>query len=139
MATFVEARPASRATAGAGRRVGVALTYLVLLVLGLMFSFPFLWTLSSSLKTAHETQVLPPLLVPAVPQWVNYATVWTTQPIWRWILNSLIVIGLSVPGAVLSGIVVAYSFARFDYPGRGLLFMLLLSSQIGRASCRERV
>jgi ABC-type glycerol-3-phosphate transport system permease component len=128
MATVVEARPVSRATAGASRRVGVALTYLVLLVLGLMFSFPFLWTLSSSLKTAQETQIFPPSLVPAVPQWINYATVWTTQPVWRWILNSAIVIVLSVPGALASGIVVAYSFARFDYPGRGFLFMLLLST-----------
>jgi ABC-type glycerol-3-phosphate transport system permease component len=110
------------------RPVSVACTYAMLALLGLMFSFPFLWTLSSSLKTAQETQLFPPSLVPAVPQWVNYATVWTTQPVWRWILNSLIVIGLSVPGAVLSGTIVAYSFARFDYPGRGFLFLLLLST-----------
>jgi multiple sugar transport system permease protein len=128
MAAVAEARPASRPAARSSGRVGVALTYAVLLALGLMFSFPFLWTLSSSLKTGHETQVFPPGLLPAVPQWVNYATVWTTQPVWRWILNSAIVIGLSVPGAVASGIVVAYSFARFDYPGRSFLFMLLLST-----------
>jgi multiple sugar transport system permease protein len=126
MAAVARARPAARSSAG--RAAAVAATYAVLLMLGLTFSFPFLWTLSSSLKTAQETQVFPPGLLPAVPQWVNYATVWTTQPVWRWILNSLIVITLSVPGAVLSGLVVAYSFARFDYPGRGFLFMLLLSS-----------
>jgi multiple sugar transport system permease protein len=128
MAAVAEARPADRSAARRSGRAGVALTYAVLLVLGLTFSFPFLWTLSSSLKTGHETQVFPPGLLPAVPQWVNYATVWTTQPVWRWILNSAIVIGLSVPGAVASGIVVAYSFARFDYPGRSFLFMLLLST-----------
>jgi multiple sugar transport system permease protein len=128
MAAVAEARPASRPVARSSRGVAAALTYAVLLALGLMFSFPFLWTLSSSLKTGHETQVFPPGLLPAVPQWVNYATVWTTQPVWRWILNSAIVIGLSVPGAVASGIVVAYSFARFDYPGRSFLFMLLLST-----------
>jgi ABC-type glycerol-3-phosphate transport system permease component len=128
MAAVAEVRPASRPAARSSGRLSVGLTYLVLLVLGLTFSFPFLWTLSSSLKTAHETQLFPPALVPAVPQWVNYATVWTTQPIWRWILNSVIVIVLSVPGAVLSGTIVAYSFARFDYPGRGFLFLLLLST-----------
>jgi multiple sugar transport system permease protein len=109
-------------------RVGLLLTYVWLLVLGLTFCFPFLWTLSSSLKTGAETQLVPATLLPAVPQWGNYWQVWTSQPVARWILNSLIVIGLSVPGAVLSGVVVAYSFARFDYPGRGFLFMLVMST-----------
>ena len=72
MAAVVETRQAGRSAArSAGRAAGVALTYVVLLFLGLMFSFPFLWTLSSSLKTAHETQVFPPGLLPAVPQWVE--------------------------------------------------------------------
>ena len=109
-------------------RWGLAVTYFWLAVLGLTFCFPFLWTLSSSLKTGPETQLVPATLLPAVPQWGNYATVWTTQPVARWILNSLIVIGLAVPGAVLSGVIVAYSFARFDYPGRGFLFMLVMST-----------
>jgi multiple sugar transport system permease protein len=109
-------------------RVGVLVTYVVLLVLGLMFCFPFLWTLSSSLKTGPETQLVPATLLPEVPRWENYARVWTSQPVARWILNSTIIIVLSVPGAVLSGIVVAYSFARFDYPGRTFLFMLVMST-----------
>lgn len=120
-AARAHARPASRS-------FGLAFTYASLAVLGLTFCFPFLWTLSSSLKTGPETQLVPATLLPAVPQWGNYAQVWTSQPVARWILNSLIVIGLSVPGAVLSGIVVAYSFARFDYPGRGFLFMLVMST-----------
>ena len=129
METVTVARSANRSAAGSASRTGsVLLTYLVLIVLGSLFSFPFLWTISSSLKTAQETQLFPPPLLPEVPQWGNYARVWTTQPVARWILNSLIVIALSVPGAVLSGVIVAYSFARFDYPGRNILFMMLLST-----------
>jgi ABC-type glycerol-3-phosphate transport system permease component len=128
MAAVSEARPVAVATGSQRRTAWLALTYVVLLVLGLLFCFPFLWTLSSSLKTAHETQIVPATLLPAMPQWGNYAVVWTSQPVGRWILNSLIVILLSVPGAVISGILVAYSFARFDYPGRGVFFMLLLST-----------
>jgi multiple sugar transport system permease protein len=104
------------------------LTYAALLLIGLTFCFPFFWTLSSSLKTGPETQLIPATLLPASPQWGNYAQVWSSQPVARWLLNSLIVIGLSVPGAVLSGVLVAYSFARFDYPGRGFLFMLVMST-----------
>ena len=129
MATVAGARSANRSVVGSASRTGsVLLTYLVLIVLGSLFSFPFLWTISSSLKTAQETQLFPPPLLPEVPQWGNYARVWTTQPVARWVLNSLIVIVLSVPGAVLSGVIVAYSFARFDYPGRNILFMMLLST-----------
>ncbi len=129
MAAVAGARSANRSAAGsASRTSGVLLTYLILIVLGSLFSFPFLWTISSSLKTAQETQLFPPPLLPDVPQWENYSRLWTTQPVARWILNSLIVIGLSVPGAVLSGVIVAYSFARFDYPGRNILFMMLLST-----------
>jgi ABC-type glycerol-3-phosphate transport system permease component len=93
-----------------------------------MFAFPFIWTVASSLKTPAELQVFPPRLLPSVPQWENYVRLWTTQPVARWILNSLIVVGLSVPGAIVSGSLVAYSFARFDYPGRGILFGMLLST-----------
>jgi multiple sugar transport system permease protein len=110
------------------RSATIGLTYLLLIAAGVIFSFPFLWTLSTSLKTPAETRVFPPSLLPEVPQWLNYVHLWTTQPVGRWILNSLIVVGLSVPGALISGTLVAYSFARFDYPGRGVFFMLLLST-----------
>jgi ABC-type glycerol-3-phosphate transport system permease component len=113
---------------GRSRTVVVALTYLFLLLAGTMFAFPFFWTLSTSLKTPQETQVFPPPLLPAVPQWGNYVRVWTTQPVAQWITNSVIIVGLSVPGAILSCTLVAYSFARFDYPGRDFLFMVLLST-----------
>jgi ABC-type glycerol-3-phosphate transport system permease component len=128
MAAATAARPREGTTRSSRRTGAVALTYAVLLLFGTLFSFPFVWTVSSSLKTAQETQLFPPQLLPDAPQWGNYVRVWTSQPVARWILNSLIVVLLSVPGAVLSGILVAYSFARFDYPGRGFLFLLLLST-----------
>ncbi len=105
-----------------------AVTYLALVVLSLLMGFPFLWTATSSLKTAPETQFFPPLLFPAIPQWANYALVFAEQPIATWFLNSLIVAGIAIPGAVVTATLVAYSFARFDYPGHDLLFMVLLST-----------
>jgi ABC-type glycerol-3-phosphate transport system permease component len=119
---------ASRLTAQRARAIGMVGAYLALLALGLLMAFPFLWTITSSLKTAPETQFFPPLLFPAVPQWHNYAQVFSEQPIATWFLNSLIIAGVVIPGAVITGTLVAYSFARFDYPGRDLLFMVLLST-----------
>lgn len=107
-----------------------AFTYLSLLILGLVMGFPFLWTATSSLKTAPETQFFPPLLFPAIPQWANYSLVFAEQPIATWFLNSLFVAGIAIPGAVITATLVAYSFARFDYPGHDLLFMVLLSTMM---------
>ena len=107
-----------------------AVTYLALLILGLLMAFPFLWTITSSLKTAPETQFFPPLLFPAIPQWANYSRVFAEQPIATWFLNSLIIAGIAIPGAVITATLVAYSFARFDYPGHDLLFMVLLSTMM---------
>jgi multiple sugar transport system permease protein len=110
------------------RTLGVALTYVALFATGLLFAMPFLWTVSSSLKSATEMHVVPPQLLPEVPQWGNYVRVWTTQPVALWIRNTLIIVLLSVPGAVLSGALTAYAFARFDFPGRSALFMLVMST-----------
>jgi ABC-type glycerol-3-phosphate transport system permease component len=109
---------------------GRAATYAALLLLGILMGFPFLWTITSSLKTAPETQFFPPLLFPAVPQWDNYGRVFAEQPIATWFLNSLIVAGIAIPGAIITATLVAYSFARFDYPGHDLLFMVLLSTMM---------
>ncbi len=105
-----------------------AFSYVVAVVLTVAFMGPFVWTVASSLKDAAEIQSYPPMLLPAVPQWGNYIRVWTEVPFGTWAFNSVLVATLSVTGAVLSSSLVAYSFARFRYPGRDVLFLLLLST-----------
>jgi multiple sugar transport system permease protein len=117
-------------TSQRSRAGGMALRYLVLGVFGIIFAFPFLWTLSSSLKTGPEVHLFPPPLLPDVPQWRNYVEIWTVQPLARWLLNSTIIVGLALPGAIISASLVAYSFARFDYPGRDFWFIVLLSTMM---------
>jgi multiple sugar transport system permease protein len=112
------------------RRLGVGGTYLALSLIGAVFMFPFFWTVSSSLKTAAEVYVFPPLWLPATPQWRNYATVFEIIPFTRWFVNSLVVVVLSTVGVLLSSAVVAYSFARFRYHGRDLLFLVTLSTMM---------
>ncbi len=127
--------------AGALTRVGVArrrttwqasdvALYLVLVLLGLIFVFPIFWTVSSSLKAPYEILNYPPVLFPAVPQWGNYARVFAKAPFARWILNTFFVVGLGTLGAVLSSSLVAYSFARFRYRGRDLIFLLTLGTMM---------
>jgi ABC-type glycerol-3-phosphate transport system permease component len=102
-----------------------------LLLLGAAFALgPFLWTISGSLMTDVEVQAYPPKLWPSEVQWGNYAQVWREVPFGQWILNSLTVVAFSLVGSITSSSVVAYSFARFRYPGREALFMIMLSTMM---------
>lgn len=102
----------------------------LLVVLAVMFIFPFLWTVTSSLKQPYEIFNFPPTLFPAVPQWQNYVTVFTIAPFFHWIVNSVFVVVVGTLGVVLSSSIVAYSFARFKYRGRDLIFIITLGTMM---------
>ena len=102
--------------------------YLVVIILALVFGFPFFWTVSSSLKTAPELGVYPPRVLPAQPQWSNYPRVFSIirHPVGRWFMNSLFVVAVTSLGTLISATLVAYGFARFRFRGKDLLFMVTL-------------
>lgn len=104
------------------------LPYVYMVPLGALFIFPFFWTIASSFKAASDIYIYPPIWIPSVFHWDNYPQVFQLVPYARWFLNTLRVVGLSTVGVVLSSAVVAYSFARFRYPGRNLLFVLTLAT-----------
>ena len=106
------------------------LPYTYMTLLGVLFIFPFFWTLASSLKSASDIYIYPPIWIPAVLHWENYRRVFELVPYAQWFLNTLIVVTLSTVGVVLSSAVVAYSFARFRYPGRDLLFLFTLGTMM---------
>ena len=129
MATYAPAvEVAEREVVARRRALTVVLTYAALAVCGVLFCFPFFWTISTSLKTGIETRIVPPQFFPEAVQWRNYIAIWSAQPIARWLLNSTLIIVAGVPGAVITATVVSYSFARFDFPGRDFLFMVMLST-----------
>jgi len=114
-----------------GRRlIGRTLLYILALGGSAIFMFPFVWTILSSLKSASELVMFPPTWFPEVPQPQNYAEVFDIVPWGRWMWNTSYVAGLSTIGAVLSASLVGYSFARFRYPGRNVIFMITLSTMM---------
>ena len=125
---LAEEQATSRGEAARRRGAVVVLTYAALIACGIAFCFPFFWTLSTSLKTGLETRDVPPRFFPEVVQWVNYVEVWSAQPLTRWFQNSLLIIVATVPGAVVTATLVAYAFARFDFPLRDFWFMVMLST-----------
>jgi len=128
-ATFAAtSRAASRVTTRTRHRLGSLAWYLILILCGIVFIFPFFWTVSTSLKQVSELYDFPPSLLPAAPQWVNYATVMQTVPFLLWVKNSATVVVLVTCGVVVTASVVAYSFARFTYRGRNFFFLVTLAT-----------
>lgn len=93
---------------------------------------PFLFAISSSLKTPQELRVFPPSVFPAIPQWQNYPTLFemANLPYGIWYRNSLIITVLATLGTVLSTSASAYGFSRFRWPGRDVCFTVLLATLI---------
>jgi ABC-type glycerol-3-phosphate transport system permease component len=105
-----------------------AVVLLLLIVGSLIYAFPFFWMVSTSLKTPENIYLDPPQWIPDPVQWSNYVEIFDIGPVWAWIYNSSWITAVSVVTRTLSSILVAYGFARFNFPGIRVLFLLLLSS-----------
>ncbi len=109
---------------------GRAVKLIVIAGLALVFLFPFYWTLMTALKSKAELLTWPPVWWPAEAHWENFAEAWAAQPFSVYLKNSLLVTVLSTIGQLISASLVAYGFARFDFPGRNFLFMVLLAAMM---------
>lgn len=112
------------------RLTGKIVTYILLTLAGLMFSFPLFWTVSSSLQTWQELRSYTLHLLPSVPQWHNYADVFHAAPFARWLANSFLIVMITIPGTILTATLTAYSFARFDFFGKQVWFILMLGTMM---------
>jgi multiple sugar transport system permease protein len=112
------------------RTVGKIVSYALMTVAGLFFAIPLLWTLSSSLQTWQELRSYIPHFLPETFQWNNYTQVFTLVPFARWMLNSLTIVMINIPGTILTATMTAYAFARFNFTGKNVWFVLLLSTMM---------
>lgn len=104
--------------------------YVVVTLVALMFFAPFFWTITSSLKRIDEVITFPPLIFPQYPTPENYLTVFDKVPFALFYRNTVIITVFSTIGTVVSSTLVAYGFARKRFPGRQLLFILVLSTMM---------
>lgn len=112
-----------RQTASAVLRV---LNIACLLLLVLIFAMPFIWMISTSLKTLPETMIFPPEWIPRNPVWHNYAEAWNTGPFLHYFANSLIIAVGILALQMLTIIPAAYAFARYRFAGSGFLFSIVM-------------
>ncbi len=120
------------ASAKRSQKIAVALSYGGLLIACGMMVLPFLWLISTSLKTVPQTMEYPPRWLPDPPMFGTYVDVLKNPRanFILWTRNTLIIAALTVAGVTISSSIVAYGFARIRFRGRGLLFALMLSTMM---------
>ncbi|MCC6626970.1 MAG: carbohydrate ABC transporter permease [Chloroflexi bacterium] len=124
--------PAASTSKNTIARVGYAVSrsslHIAAVLLGLVLMLPFAWAISSSLKQVHEIRQIPPVFIPAVPQWENYGTVLSSSFFRGWAINSVFLTVVATMGVIVSSSLAGFAFARFRFPGRNLLFSITLAT-----------
>ncbi len=100
------------------------------LVLIVVMAFPFFWMISTAFKTLQETTMFPPGLLPASLRWENFATVFKTISVDKYLVNSLIVCISIVFLQYLIIVPAAYSLSKYDYKAKPLFFALVMLGQM---------
>ena len=101
-----------------------------LVLLAAVFVLPFYWLVATSLKTEAQIFADPPVWLPQPPRWANYLRAWQVIPFPVYAANTLLVCVVSAFGQVVASSLVAYGFARLRWPGRDLVFLLVLSTMM---------
>jgi multiple sugar transport system permease protein len=109
--------------------VGRVLAWIALALMTFLFIVPFLWMISTSLKDARlagDGKWIPDTIV-----WENYTEAFSFNDLWgQWWLNTIIITLTNVVGGVISCALVACAFARLRWPGRDMVFSLVLATMM---------
>ncbi|AGY81114.1 sugar ABC transporter permease [Carnobacterium inhibens subsp. gilichinskyi] len=115
---------------GLGEKIKKSLIYIVLILGAATMLIPFIWMLSTSLKTPGETVAMPPVWTPDSLQFGNYAEAFAAAPFGRYFLNSVFVTVLSTLGELITTILAAFAFAKIEFYGKNILFTLLIATMM---------
>ncbi|HEY3413154.1 MAG TPA: carbohydrate ABC transporter permease [Armatimonadota bacterium] len=113
-----------------GRTAMRALIWLLVVAGALTMVLPFLWMVSTSLKTDAQAFLWPPKILPWPPQWQNYRDAWQIAPFGRFFFNSAVV-SFSVMGmSLLLNSLAAFGFAKYQFRGAHALFIAVLATMM---------
>jgi multiple sugar transport system permease protein len=134
-ATSAPARGGIESSAGGGvppvrrrRWLPFSPWHLVLLPATLVLIFPFYWLVVTSLETSSEALRFPPVLIPHVLRFANYADAFNSAPFGRFFINSAVVTVLTVLCNLVFCSLAGYAFARYRFLGRAALFAVIMAT-----------
>lgn len=119
-------RPIKKDKADIKKIVSKSIEVLILVLLSVIFIFPFIWMLSTSFKNPQEMMQLPPTIIPNDIVLGNYTTACNSGPFFRYLLNSIFVTGSILIIQFLVMVPAAYAFSKIKFRGEKVLFGLLL-------------
>ena len=109
-------------------RLGRLVSHLILLLGAALMLTPFVWMISTSLKPPYELFTVPPTWIPSQPQWETYVKAMSAGNFGRYAFNSLLLGVINMVSNVILSALAGYAFARLRFPGRSLLFVLVLAT-----------
>lgn len=109
---------------------GEILKHVIIGGIGLLFLFPFVWLVLTSLKSASEIVSIPSTFFPKVWHWSNYARAVQEIPFFKYMGNTAFIFAAKAIGAVLSCSLAAYGFSVLKWPGRDTVFVLVLATMM---------
>lgn len=107
-----------------------AVLYAILILLSISMLIPFLWMISSSLKTTQEMFASPPTWIPQYIAWENYSYMFQAAPWLRYFGNTFFISVLTILGQLVTCSMAAFAFARLRFKGRNLIFLIYLGTMM---------
>ena len=122
-------RPPVATKRGISRRLrsSILASYLLLLIMALVYIYPFLISVAGSFKTDADSTANPLSLVPETWTYAAYERLFTDVPLPRWALNSTIIALIVTIGRVFFDSLAGYALSRLQFRGRNLIFALVIA------------
>ncbi len=112
--------------------IRLAIVYALIVFFAIFIIIPFYWMMITAMKTLPQVEASPPILWlnPADWQWVNFSGALDQAPFLRFTLNTVVVAIIATIGTVITTVLTAFAFARLNFKGRDLLFMVFIATMM---------
>ena len=106
------------------------LLHVVLIIISLAFLVPILWMIITSLKNTNQVFTWPPILIPSPANWLNYPQALKVSNFGRYFFNTVFLSFWVILGNLFSCTLAAYGFARLEWKGRDVVFIIVLATLV---------
>ncbi|WP_172249858.1 carbohydrate ABC transporter permease [Saccharibacillus deserti] len=111
-------------------KLSLTFAYLMLALITVLFIGPFLWLIRSSLMDLSQIFTMPPEWIPRPVRWENFGRALTVLPFGTYFMNTFTITISVIIGTVVSSSIAAFGFSRIDWPGRNVVFAILMSAMM---------